>query len=465
MKKKAIIIGAGITGMRIAVQLAESGYEVNVLEKTPKIGGMTSSFRYNDFILDYGPHKFYSQSEEVYDDFKAIIGEGNYLKVKKKNSLRLLGKYFDFPVKLSQLLLQIKPAIALKIIIDLIKAQVSKKKPETYEQYFTNGFGKTGYEILFKGFAEKVWGNPKNLSEELARRRSPAKNVFDVLKTAILNSDKNTSAEFFLYPKMGYGVMCEMLAQRLKDKKGKILLGSKVEKIIRKKDKIDEVTFRDSANKIKKLKCDVLVSTSSIQDLCSFLEPKIPLEISESLKKLKFRSLLICYVFLNKTRALKDNWIFFPEKEFCFNRVAEQKSFSKYTCPAEKTVITAEITCDYGDEIYSSSEDKIKERVIKDLIRANLIKGDEVYDFIIRKAGKVYPVYSVDYKKHLNNVLEWLDKTTNLYSVGRLGLFNYNNADHCLDMAKVTSKIIIENKSRNAWKLARDYFDSYRIVD
>lgn len=462
MAKKAVVLGAGITGLRIGAYLAEQGYMVTVIEKSPKVGGMCASFAYKDFILDYGPHKFYTQLPGAYEDFKKIVGEGNYLIVPKKNSIRLLGSYFDFPVKMSQLLTRINPLVSSRIMLDFIRSMLSRKEIVSYEDYFVKGFGRRGYEVLFKGFAEKVWGNPSQLSEELARRRSPVGNVFELVKSALIK-DKNTSAESFYYPRKGYGVMSEKLAERIVQNKGTILLSTTPEKIVVKNGVAKEIHV-ESKGKKKKISCDVLVSSLSIDDLPRLLSPP-PTMITDHVKDLKFRSLVIAYVFLNKPRALKDNWIFFPEKEFCFNRVAEQKSFSPETGPADKTVITAEITCDFGDATYTAPESEIKEKVINDLVKAGLIKRDEVIDFITRKAGRVYPVYSLTYKQHLTRVLDYLDTISNLYSVGRLGLFNYNNADHCLDMARVVADIILAGKGREEWKQARDYFDSYRIVD
>ncbi len=462
MRKKTVILGAGVTGLRIGAYLAEQGHEVTIIEKTPKVGGMCASFEYNGFILDYGPHKFYTQLGGVYDDFKQVLGEGNYGVVPKKNSIRLLGSYFDFPVKMSQLLTKINPILSSKILIDFIASLLSRKETRSYEDYFVKGFGRKGYEILFKGFAEKVWGNPAQLSEELARRRSPVGNVFELFRSALVR-DKDMSAESFYYPRKGYGVLSEKLAEIILKNKGKILLSTAPVKIAVKNGFAKEVHLESGGK--KKISCDVLVSSLSIEDLPRLLSPLPPQTVTDHLQKLKFRSLVIAYVFLNKPRALKDNWIFFPEREFCFNRVAEQKSFSPETGPADKTVITAEITCDYGDSTYIMSDAELKERIVSDLVRAGLIKREEVIDFITRRAGRVYPVYSLDYKRHLTEVLVYLDTISNLYSVGRLGLFNYNNADHCLDMARVTAEAILVEKDRAQWRKAREYFDSYRIVD
>src|SRR3989339_133322 len=439
--KNALILGAGLTGLRTALYLINSGFNVTIIEKTDKVGGVCASFKYKDF--------------------KSLVP--NYLTIKKKNSIRLLGQYFDFPVKLSQLLMRIPLSKAFNIFIDFVKSNLSRNEIKNYEDYFVKGFGRTGYNTIFKGFAEKVWGNPQKLSKELAIKRSPVGNIFDVLKSMLIKN-KDVSAEFFYYPKIGYGEIGENIAKQITKKGGKILFNSYAKKINLKEDNVEslEVSIK---GKIKKLKADVLVSSIPITDLPGLLFPKTPNNILDSASKLKFRSMIISYVFLKKEKALNDNWIFFPEREFFFNRVAELKSFSPFVSPKDRTVLTAEITCDYNDEIYNLPEEKIKEKVLKDLEKANLIKKDEVIDFITRKAGRVYPVYSLDSKENLNKVLDFLDKIGNIYTTGRPGLFNYNNADHCLDMAKVVSDIIIKQKPRSEWKKARDYFDSYRIVD
>ncbi|CAM3805666.1 phytoene desaturase family protein [Alkalicoccus chagannorensis] len=63
------IIGAGPGGLASAVVLAGAGYEVEVLEKQPYVGGRTSSFTMDGFTFDLGP-TFFSMPqilEEVFE--------------------------------------------------------------------------------------------------------------------------------------------------------------------------------------------------------------------------------------------------------------------------------------------------------------------------------------------------------------------------------------------------------------
>ena len=317
---------------------------------------------------------------------------------------------------------------------------------------------------MFEGFAEKVWGDPKKISEELARKRSPVSNIFDVIKTALIKNDQNMSAEYFHYPKNGMNVLCENLAFKIIKSGGKIIFNSKVISVETEKKVVKSVKVKIK-NEIKNLSCDILVSTIPIKELSAIIFPSLPEEVLAAAKRLKYRSLIISYIFIKKEKVLKDNWIFFPEKEFCFNRVAEQKSFSPFMGPKNKTVITAEIPCDPDSKIYKESDNFVRSVIVKDLEKAGIAKDEEIYDFFTKRVNHVYPVYEIGYKKNLFFVLKELDKMKGIFTVGRLGLFNYNNIDHCLDMAKITSEIILKNNGINEWKEARKYFESYRIVD
>ena len=83
--------------------------------------------------------------------------------------------------------------------------------------------------------------------------------------------------------------------------------------------------------------------------------------------------------------------------------------------------------------------------------KVDILKDEKIYDFFTKRIKYAYPVYEIGYKKNLSFILKNLNKIDNLYTVGRLGLFNYNNMDHCLDMSKIISKIILENKSKDEW--------------
>ena len=465
-RKKVIVIGGGITGVATAWALCNKGHSVILLEKLDHIGGFAASFKHKDYILDYGPHKIYSTLPGIMQRYKDILGY-DCLIIKKKNSLRLLGRYLSFPPKLAQMLVRI-PKIAMfkcgmSFSWTLAKNLFGKKKVVSYEDYFVKGFGRKAYSLIFEQYAWKVWGDPRKISEEIARRRTPVPSIFHLAKNVIFGTkDKpEISADIFYYPKYGIGQVCDKMAEAIKENCGKIITGAEITEVKTKDNKVAAVVYN---GKIEE--ADFVVSTIHLMDVTKLFKPALSKEVVEASGRLRFRALVLVYVFIDRDKVkMEDNWIFFPEREFIFNRVSDHASFSKYTCPEGKTVITAEVTCDADDEFYSAGEKQIYEKVVADLEKAGILNRKDTDGFLVRKARRVYPVYRVGFRDDVDKVMAALLYLKNFITLGRQGLFNYNNTDHCIDMALHTAAHIDEERDVEEWKKKLDYFDNYRIVD
>ena len=65
-----VIIGGGVTGLFIAWRLCQKGFKVTLLEYQKFLGGLSTSIKHNEYLLDIGPHellfpKDMSQSKEI----------------------------------------------------------------------------------------------------------------------------------------------------------------------------------------------------------------------------------------------------------------------------------------------------------------------------------------------------------------------------------------------------------------
>ncbi|MDE2854106.1 MAG: phytoene desaturase family protein [Chloroflexota bacterium] len=70
MPESVIIIGAGVGGLAAAIRLAQSGYDVTVVEKNRQPGGMLFEYQAGGFRWDIAPAPFYSRAllEALFDD-------------------------------------------------------------------------------------------------------------------------------------------------------------------------------------------------------------------------------------------------------------------------------------------------------------------------------------------------------------------------------------------------------------
>ena len=75
-KKKVIIIGAGPAGLTAAYELLknkDNKYEVEILEETNEIGGISRTVRYNGNRMDIGGHRFFSKDESVMNVWENLM--------------------------------------------------------------------------------------------------------------------------------------------------------------------------------------------------------------------------------------------------------------------------------------------------------------------------------------------------------------------------------------------------------
>ncbi len=92
---KAIVIGAGLGGLLSAARLSQAGYEVDVFERLPIIGGRFTNLNYKGFqlssgafhILPHGPSGPLAQLlNEVKADVKIIRAEQTFVRIPLKKS-------------------------------------------------------------------------------------------------------------------------------------------------------------------------------------------------------------------------------------------------------------------------------------------------------------------------------------------------------------------------------------------
>ncbi|HRZ85787.1 MAG TPA: FAD-dependent oxidoreductase [Candidatus Paceibacterota bacterium] len=444
-RKKILILGAGFTGLVSAYYLSKD-FNVTVIEKEDFIGGTARGFTHGDFLLDSGPHKLYTELPGIMEEISSLVP---LVKVQKKNSIYLKGKYFDFPLKLSQIATKI-PVTAVKTGFSIFTKSLSKRPDDSYENFLINRFGKTLYELSFKDYAFKVWNSdPQKLDPELAKRRVAVKSVSQLIKSIIFKNNKEISAEYFYYPEKGIKNLLDQLNKEITKNKGKILTNSKIQEIKISKSKIQYVLVNG-----KKIKADYYVSTIPLDDLYNLTENN---HQKESEELIRYNKLNIIYFVLNKPRAMNDCWVFFPENKIIFQRVSEQKAFSSEGLPEDKTVIMVETTKEITDDLIN--------KIINQLEEVKIAKKDEIIEHFVMTLPKAYPIYLKGYKENLSNITNFFEKINNFYLLGRQGLFNYNNIDQCWDMAIKLTDQITNKKTSVDWQGTKNYFDSYRIVD
>jgi hypothetical protein len=131
---------------------------------------------------------------------------------------------------------------------------------------------------------------------------------------------------------------------------------------------------------------------------------------------------------------------------------------------ADRFVLAAEVPCSPGDPICRMSETDLTVRCLDDLRRLNIVlPATELISSFTRTLPGVYPIYDRHWKAAFEPAYKRLDRTENLYMIGRSALFLHCNIDHCMLMALELAKHLARPRDKLVWagQLAR--FTAYRI--
>ena len=440
-RKKAVILGGGLTGLVVAEQLQWSGFDVTLLEKNNHVGGMcmtrTRSTKFGKVSYDLGPHKFASFDQKAIDYFIHIMK--HFIMVHKSSHIYLKGNHLKYPVSMVEIF-QKFPLMGLRCGVGFSLAKL-RSDGNTYEKYMKKRFGGYVYDTIFRGYAIKVWGDPKHLDAQLAKTRMVASSLFDMLLDMVSGSKSQSFAKFF-YCANGIGQFIHKIAHKAEKDGTKVYLNAKDISI-----KGKTVVFNYDGKK-HEIESDVIISTIQPADLSAILS--IPME--EELECLKYRHLDLHYYLFDKNKVnFTDTWRFFPEEEIIFNRLSN--NWSPVMAPDGKVCICAETT------IPGTSKKDIDSKVIEYFSVTNT----DILESWSDEIKSAYPVYHVGFKNDVEDVLDTFE-SFGIYCIGRQACHNYNNMDHCILEAIDLAKMIKEGKSVEQWRDHTKLYD-WRIID
>lgn len=505
MKKKVIIIGAGPAGLSAAYKLLKEkkeDYDILILEESNDIGGISKTVKYKGNRMDIGGHRFFSKDERVINFWKEVMPIQSkpaidYKKLKRKVSIDkegvdpsktdnvmlirnrisriyYLNKFFDYPISMKlQTFKNLGLIRTIKSALSYLKSMIFKRKEDNLENFYINRFGKVLYSIFFEKYTEKLWGrSPSQISADWGAQRVKGLSIAVVLKDMFFNffhikkkKVETSLIEEFYYPKYGPGHLWETVADKIIEMGGTILKNSEVTKINFKNNKIISV---EANNKI--YKADIFISSMPLSNLVTSLEgnKKVPKDILRIAAGLPFRDFVTVGFLVNKLKIKNETniktlhnivpecWIYVQDSSVKLLRIQIFNNWSPYMVknPTKNVWIGAEYTCSTEDELWTNTNKKTMNFVADELEKIGIINKKDIIDYHVEKIKKAYPSYFDTYNE-IDKVIEYINKFSNLYCVGRNGQHRYNNMDHSILTSFEAINNIINNKTNkdNIWKV------------
>jgi protoporphyrinogen oxidase len=451
MKANVVVLGAGPCGMTAAWKLAKDGYSVHLIERAERVGGFGASFQKDGFILDYGPHAFHIKKGDVLPIVESFFN-GDLLR--KRTNVRTLarGKYLKYPFELYNILTRLNPFLVLRMLFDFLMASVIYKfihvPDDTFESWGIKRFGKTLYNFCFGKYTEKVWGMPARLiSPKFASKKIKAIDLKSIISKILGGKGEEHEVYWdeFYYPEKGSGELYTRMAAEFARHGGQLHLSAKVNGLNCAPNQVTSVAF-EKEGKARDLESDFVISTLPIRNLVLMMNPPPGDFIAYTAKRLKYRALVLVYLFLETERVSDAHWTYLLDHRFKFNRVTEQKNSSVKTCPDGKTVICFEICCNTTDEMWRYNAEQFKQMALEEIRYMDGVDPGAIVDCHVEKLDEAYAVCHLNYDQQIKDLLQFLSGYRNLISTGRQGLFLQNDMHDSMAMGLAAAEFFTRGR-------------------
>ena len=468
---RVIILGGGLAGLTAAYELTKAKKKVMVVEKYEEVGGLARTIDKNGFRFDTGPHRWYAKNDMV-NNWMLNLMNKEIIRVSRLTRIYFDGKFFFYPIKLSNALTGIGIIKLIRAVYDYLQARINARlfhpKLTTMEDGYINQFGKTLYETFFKRYSEKLWGQDcRKISIDWVGQRTRGLNILTILKDTFYKSKNVVSlVDEFSYPQNGIGDIAKKLAKETERYSGKVLLNSDVTLIHHTKNKITAITVNDGKSN-RKYEAKFFISSIPLNDLVLRLVPKVPEKVRKLANKLKYRDELQVALFIKKTHITPDTWIYVHPKNIPFMRVMEMDNWGDKLSPKGTTTLVFELACNEGDSLWKKSDQDVIGMVSESFVNEfHLIERNDIIGGYVHRVPKEYPVYHLDYKKDVKAIKEYLKKYINLQLIGRNGTFRYNNMDHSVEMGLYAAWNLISGNDEydiDSVNIEREYLEEKKI--
>jgi len=411
-----VIIGAGLSGLSAAYHMG-SGYRV--LEKEGEVGGLCRSVATRGYTFDLAPHIFFSGSQYVNGLVNELLN-GDLIKQRRRAYIYLRGAYVEYPFEVNL------HGLPQEVIDECIEG--ARHRPEIQPRNFMEWIKSTMGEGVAKHYMipynEKIWKYPlEEMNIDWIAGRVPSPSVEEMVKGAQGKVDRDYGPNaYFQYPRLGgTGAIPNAFAKRIRE----ISLYSNVFEIRPIGKHLDVLYTRNGEP--KRLEADRVLSSVPLPELVKMIK-SAPEEVVKASERLTYNSLICLNIGVDREAISDKHWLYFPEKEYIFNRISFPMNLSPETTPRGRNSIVVEIT-------YRGARpdpNKTKQGVREGLIKAEILReGDKLEVFDALDFKYAYVIYDIQHRRNVNLIQTYL-KSLRVSSMGRYGEWEYLNMDKAI---------------------------------
>lgn len=432
IKKRIIILGAGLAGLSAAWYLQKKGCDCEILEKEGESGGLCRSKSVGGFTFDYDGHLLHFRHQYTFNLVKDLLGSN--LSQHERSAWICSGNaYTRYPFQAN--LYGLPSSIVKECLLGFIEASKDKnikdKDNLTFLDWIYLTFGKGIARHFMIPYNTKFWTlPPQELVCSWLDGFIPVPSLAQTIEGTIRENKRKFgyNARFWYPRKGGIAVLSKAFAKRLKN----IRTNCDITHIDLKRK---EIETKDGVRK----KFDYIISTIPLPQLPGIIEG-LPKKVLLDFGKLRWNSIFNLNLGIEGKRKLAHHWIYFPQEDICFFRVGFFHNFSASLVPEGKQSLYIEVS--YSKE-KPLDKNKIVLRIKDDLKKVGILgQDDSILAQLAFDINYGYPVYDKNYREARQGISKFL-LSSNIIPCGRYGSWRYMSMEDAIIDGKTAAESLL----------------------
>ena len=434
----ALVVGAGVSGLVAARELARSGVRVELWEAEDEPGGLIRPVVFDGARLDRGAHRVHPEAAGLL----ARTAPSVKWRVRPRSGRLILGTHqVAYPPSALELARAVGPRAALGVLGATLRGAVRRWETERgaaalaggslaepgvddrgFEAFVRERVGSRAYDAFYGPYAEKVWGERgSGISQLAAKRRVSTSNPLGSLRSVCR----------FVYPVGGTAALLDALVEEARRAGVVVQLGRR---------------YRPDAAAA----FDHVLYGGHLGDLVPG-------------SSLTHRGLHLLHLAFDAGAVARgvDTW-YAPERRFLFGRVSRPAAFDPGV--AAHDVLAVEVPEGGAGERRHGVD--LLEPVLSQLRAARILgRGAAARRVLYTFIPRVYPVPRRGYLADVRAVLQAIAGARNVLPIGRQGLYLHCNMDHAARTALDAVAHVTAGGEARAWCAAADRYQRMTVRD
>lgn len=393
-----LIIGAGVTGLSFAGQLAEPRYLI--CEGADEIGGYCRTIVRDGFVWDYSGHFFHFRHPDIERELVDKIGPGRVRRVVKDSRIHYAGRLIDYPFQRN--IHQLPGPEFLECLADLFRRPTGPAK--NFHEMLMGKFGRGITDKFLAPYNEKVYATDlARLDVDAMGRFFPYADPEDIVRGLSAQADASYNASF-TYPEGGAVEYISALAQSVDP--SRILLGEPVLEI--------DLRTKTARTAKRSIRFEYLLSSAPFPRLLTAC--RIPFDRTAY----THNKVLVFNLGFDAKGPRGVHWIYYPDRAISFYRVG----FYDNIFDTPRMSLYVELGYPSDALLDGAAIEAAKQRVLSDLRAVGVLDGQRL---VAEHSVVLDPAYVHITRASVEDVARQREllATRGVYSAGRYGSWTY----------------------------------------